>query len=459
VSLTKEERTERVATSVAARDPNQLETLRLPWRTGFGVFPVVEIELEALVLNPRSHRIQAQLESDPHGELVRRDPWSDESQAVIAQILRTMENFQELARNLDAEGQQQPGVITASGLLVNANRRAVALRDNHATHIRVAVLSHDAQDPEIDRLEFSLQLQRDFREEYTFTNRLLFVNELIGTQGWTIDEVARALYIAAGTNPSDVLKKAKARVDRDTRVLTMIRRIQERSGSRLPLTRFDDQEIAFEELDAKLEDVGQDTATGRGLYEIRLLGLLTDLPYRDLRKLDADVVDDFVLPLIRGNPVLGDLVEHLPTEAAAGDPIDEVTGLDLLEDEAAAPPTAGTVGALNDLLARSHGEEVIIVEAADGPRRLDRQPVVEAVYSSLRAAVQEMEAQGRTDDQLRAPANRLAEAERKVQFAREAYQAVAAESGFDKPAFLVALKRLEQRVAELGDAADGHPTA
>lgn len=462
MSMSLEQRTARITAAVEAHDPHQSERPRLPWRGGFKLFPVVELELDAIVLNPRSHRIQAQLESHPRKDIVDADPWSDAAQEIIARVLRDIPgtNFNDLVTNLEAEGQQQPGVITATGLLVNANRRAVAMRDLELSHIRVAVLPADASSDEIDSLELNLQMQQDFREDYTFTNRLLFVDELIGRQGRTADEVARALNLAPGST-KQALAKGRAKIEQDTRVLNMIRQIQERSEQQLPLTRFDDQEIAFEELDDRLQDVGPNTATGRDLYEVRLLGLLTDVPYRDLRHLDGDAIDDHVLPLMLDNETLSEIVEHLPNVIEAGDQHGTVTGLELLDDEPGSERAAAVsakVAALNDLLARSHGEDVVVAPGSDGPRRMDRGSLVAAVNDSLRLAALEIRDENRHDDQLQAPVSRVFEAERKLQFASDAYERVADNPAFDVVAFRAAIARLRDRVDELAASAGGSAT-
>ena len=89
---------------------------------------------------------------------------------IIAAIIRKdIEGYEDLRANLQADEQRQPGVITRVGLLVNANRRAVALRENGARYIHVAVLP-DATADEVSDLELTLQVQRDFREDYSFTN-------------------------------------------------------------------------------------------------------------------------------------------------------------------------------------------------------------------------------------------------------------------------------------------------
>jgi hypothetical protein len=455
--MNQQKREEMVATALQAHDPAKQGNRQLAWREGSERFPVVDLPLDAVLLNPRSHRIRAQLESTPDAEIVSRDPWSEQAQAVIAGILRGLgENFEDLKTNLEAEGQQEEGVITRFGLLVNANRRAVALRDLGRRYVRVAVLPSDASDEEIAGLELRLQMQKDFRENYTFTNRLLFVDELITGQNRSVEDVARALNVAASRDARE-LAKGRAKVEQDTRVLSMIRQVQARSEGRLPLTSFDDQEIALEELDGRLQDLAsKDPERALGLHEVRLLGLLSDVPYRDLRHLDGDSLDGHVLPLLTDDDLLGDIVKYLqPTEDGEEDVEVAVSGLELLDEESATAEGASAVKvrALNDLLARSHGSEVLLVDGAEGPRRVDRKPVVDAVYKSLRAAAQEIRQNDRKEDRLQAPANRLAEAERKIQVAGDAYAEVSEDQAFDEAGFTTRLNGVLRRLRSLAETA------
>jgi len=433
------------------------ETRSMPWRGSSQFMPVVDLPLELVLLNHRSHRIRAQLESDSRADVVIRDPWSAEAQAIIADILRDLsENFDDLKRNLREDGQLDAGILSRFGLLVNANRRAVALRDNGATHVRVIVLPEDATDSEIDSLELQLQMQLDFREDYTFTNRLLFVEDLIINQNRTVETVARALNLAASSDPR-ALSRGKSKVDQHTRVLAMIREIQNRSGGRVPLTSFDTQEIALEELDDRLREEQDPVAKGE-LYEIRLLGVLSNVPYRDLRHLSGDTLDDYVLPLLADDDVLRDIVEHLGNSRDEIDEADELEGLELLDDEpeAVITPRIEKVAALNTLIATSHGSTELLVPAADGAvRSVGRDAIIDAIYESLRAAADEARSSDRDEDQLQAPVNRLAEAERKLELARASIADVGERPEFDDHAFAAALDRVFKRLQDLADTA-GH---
>ncbi len=163
----------------AANKQVSAERIRIPWKTGEYTATVVELPVDALVLNPRSHRIKAQLESSEFRDEISATPYSLASQQAIEDILREAEQFKGLQQNLKDIGQLEPGVVTTDGKLVNANTRCVALCDNGELYLRAAVLPDDATQLEIDRLELSLQMKRDFRSDYTYTNELLFIEDLI----------------------------------------------------------------------------------------------------------------------------------------------------------------------------------------------------------------------------------------------------------------------------------------
>jgi hypothetical protein len=108
MAMTEEARAERVKAALEARDPDVDGSLRLPWHDEVRGFPVVELELDAVVLNPNSHRIQAQLESHPQAELIRSDPFTDEAQELIAEILREqIPGFEALRDNLAEDTQRR----------------------------------------------------------------------------------------------------------------------------------------------------------------------------------------------------------------------------------------------------------------------------------------------------------------------------------------------------------------
>jgi hypothetical protein len=441
--LSEAERSQRVAAALEAHNPAQDEQISLIWRGERRTFPVVSLDLEATVLNPASHRIRSELESHDRAEVVERDPTSDEAQDVIRQVLRDLTpNFEQLMTNLGEEGQQAPGVITRSGLLVNANRRAVALHDIAERYIRVAVLPPDATAVEIADLELRLQMQADFREDYSYTNRLLFEAELINVQNRPAEEVARALNIAASSD-ARALRQGRNQVEQDLRVLALIRELQRRSNGRLKLTAFDNQEIALEELDQRYREL-QRTNPGRAkrLHELRLLGVLSDVPYRAIRELEVEALEEQVLPIMSEDELLGGSVELLTQGDAAGNSDTDPEGLDVLKQPVADTDGGPTVTPMVDLLATTAGADDIELPTPEGPRRVARDDVVDALRRVLVDAADDRRRLRSGQDRLRAPANLALEAERKLRSALETYGSVSAEAGFDPTRLVGALTRI-----------------
>jgi hypothetical protein len=147
--MSEESRRELIQRKLEAAERDRPEYTRLTWKGEQRQFPVLRLPLKAVVLNPNSHRIQSQLMSHPEGETVRDEPFTNASQELIAEILRETDEFDDLRENLDERGQIDPGVITRNGVLINANRRAVALQDLGEQYINVAVLPEGASPEEI----------------------------------------------------------------------------------------------------------------------------------------------------------------------------------------------------------------------------------------------------------------------------------------------------------------------
>jgi hypothetical protein len=274
-SPTKEGRVALIRQALEAVDKQPgVERARFPWRSGFHTSPVIELPVNAVLLNPGSHRIKAQLESHPKRQAIESEPYGDDAQSEIAALLRATREFEELRENLKDVRQRDYGIVSHSGLLVNANTRCVALRDIEAEYIRVAVLPPDATSEEIDRLELQLQMQQDFRQAYTFSNELLFIKDLITDNRYTDEKVALEMHWASRGDAAS-LKRGTEDVQRYIRILATARELQHQSGGKLPITWFDDNKQAMIELDAELEKLKkQDPDAARCLRNNRLLGML-----------------------------------------------------------------------------------------------------------------------------------------------------------------------------------------
>lgn len=279
----------------AAEADSASEKVRVPWKDNHETITVVSIPLDSVVLNPRSHRIRADLESHSASAAIAGSPFSDTAQVVIAEVIAAQEGFSDLSESLREHGQRDPGVVTAKGVLVNANRRAVALRRTGQEYIRVGVLPADAGDREIEQLELRLQMQKEYKEPYSFTNELIFVKDLVTVYGYDAQRVAIELGWAASTDARQ-LAKGKAQAEQYLRILDVIRVFQQSGGSGVAITRFDGAKQALLELDEAVQKTrGRDDAARR-LRDMRLAGILVGLGYEPLRQVDEDFVEEYLLP-------------------------------------------------------------------------------------------------------------------------------------------------------------------
>lgn len=115
--------------------PEKHETVRVPWTTDERqLLDVITIGVDEVLLNPHSRRIRSQLQDDPAWEDLRKDPFSEAAQRTIERHVRDArepDEFQALKDSLIEDGQTDPGVMTHTGLLINANTRAVPARPSN----------------------------------------------------------------------------------------------------------------------------------------------------------------------------------------------------------------------------------------------------------------------------------------------------------------------------------------
>jgi hypothetical protein len=446
MAVTKESRAQIIATALeAAKQKPDAERIRLPWQSGEYTATVIEVPISGVVLNPRSHRIRSQLESAARREAVTRDPFGEEAQKVIADILRGTERFDDLKSNLNDVGQIDPGVVSHTGLLVNANTRCVALRDLGSRYIRVAVLPQDASEEEIDRLELRLQMKRDFRRPYTFTNELLFIEDLVRQYHDKPEQIAIEMNWASESQGAG-LRRAEEQVQQRLRMLALIREVQHMGGGRFPLTQFDETQQAIQEIDDEYETLKRrDESAAKRLRDTRLVGLLSDVGYRELREIDESFVEEYLLPSMEEQDLFRGNVDRLMQVQPPADE-DEVPGLDVLGPPEVQQPGQRTATPLLNLLTESAGKERVVV--ADGAGPIIDQPR-SAFVAELKVAIVSAAQDARDDrqegDRLDRPRALIRRATRIVRNATEAFQKVQGQ-----PAFSVPL--LRAAVVELGSA-------
>lgn len=410
-----------------------------------GPFPVVDVPVDAVIYNPKSHRIRAQLESHPKAQIVKDAPFSDEAQDVIAEILRNTDRYPALCEEMRVTGQKDFGIVTSAGLLVNANTRLAALREVDSDYITVAVLPSNATEADIRQLELELQVQVDWKQEYTFTNELLFIWELVNEGNQTIEKIARSL------------NQSEADVEQAIRLLSYIREIQG-MGSGILLEFFDDQKQALQDLDDRLQSLA---TKAPGSVEVEkqkgYLVILLRLGYQPMRGILRDgVVEDHLIPRIAEIEAIGpSLVDMTEAPASAGaNSTDD--GTDLLggDDEAIEPVV--TLEPLNRLLAGSFNDNTIAVPYDGGVVKKGKDDVFKALGKAVENAVEADRLAAKQAKTLETPEQQVRDARAKTQAASKSYVKARGKPGFKLGGLKQQVKNLKREVAKLEELLDAH---
>lgn len=426
------------------------ETLRLNWKGDNETFPVVKVPLDAVVLNPHSHRIKAQILSHPDRDKLERKPFTDKAQAVFAKMLQDTEDYEKLKQNLKEEKQREPGVVTRSGLLVNANRRVTALRElSSFDYVRLALLPQGVSNREIADIESDLQVRKSFQAPYSFTNRLLLVEENLVDHGRSKKEVALRLREAT-SRKDEHLKEGVEKIEQYQRILALIREARELSEDKngdpqVDFSFFDGKQQHLEEIDEAYEkEKKRNPQKAQRLKKARLIGLFSDYKYREMRRIDATFLGEFFVDAAEElredldvdfvsllKPEGGDRAEPETDEELdlelLGD--DELTGEGEDEDDQPAPdPTQ-----LINLLATTHGHDSVEVPTAkDGEtKRISREDLISQVNDVLDHATEEKRVESKQKDRLESPIDRTSEAQSKLRRARKYFLKVKDNDGFD----------------------------
>ena len=153
-------------------------------------FDVYRIPLECLVYNVENGRISSLVKSytKEHSQL---DPSNDNDAKKIEEFLfsSSEERNKKTKDDLIANGQIEPGIITADGVIVDGNRRASLLRAIYLSHpdqnvrdkcayFNTRILPEDADPKEILRLETTYQMAADSKVDYNPIEKYLHAKDM-----------------------------------------------------------------------------------------------------------------------------------------------------------------------------------------------------------------------------------------------------------------------------------------
>jgi len=318
-----QERADFLATRVAGAKLQLLPQWMRPEKE----LPVVNLPVEWVCFSTLNHRTRAEqmrvIMTSGVGDLFNGDPMGQAAQAAQLKILSEQEGFEELKQDLRERGQQEPAVVTAEGVLINGNRRSAGLRNlwlgeglPSARYVRAYVLPSDATTDELIDLETELQVAKDYREDYSWVNEALLIEEIFESSNKDWDRVASRMR----------LKPSEVRVQYEK--LQQLHQLVAMSNSTRYHADFVANESAFEELSKHVKD--KSPAEAASVRSVYFLGTLAGVNYRDLRHLRRKDASSFVRAEFASDPTLTSLLTVVnSTEAnATDDLIEDVLGDD-----------------------------------------------------------------------------------------------------------------------------------
>lgn len=284
-----------VAERLRAAQAEDGEKLTIEWRGVPSHRHVIAMPIELLYYNPDTHRIRAQRSLDPARDIkLSTDPWGHDGQEYLDFLLKTQPSapgktdpeFEALRDSLDDFGQQQPGLITPDGILVNGNTRRAALRELGKRHIRVAVLPQDTTRADISTVELALQLRRENKRDYSYINQLIAIEEQL-SHGRRPDQIAREFHIRTKT------------LEQDRWVYALIQEAIARSrsgdGATLRLVDFEDHQEKLRELyRAYTTELITNRDAAEALKESRLALIMLGFSKTDVRLAKPDFFEKYL---------------------------------------------------------------------------------------------------------------------------------------------------------------------
>ncbi|MEU7417837.1 ParB N-terminal domain-containing protein [Streptomyces antibioticus] len=377
------------------------ETVTVDWNEQQAHVEVVDLPISSLYFNPGTHRIRAQRSHDPvRDEGLDKDPWSAESQDYLRFLLQASPtdpnlrdtDFDGLKDSLKQFGQNDPGLVTHHGILVNGNTRACALRELGVQSMRVGVLPESFTWADINAVELSLQLRKDHRRDYSYINRLIAMEEQAAL-GRTPEQIAKAFRIQVKT------------YHQERWILSTVRELIERSasggGSKLRLVDWEGAQERLKELHRlymKLESVDRDQA--EVLKEWRLAAILLGFSKTDVRHIDEHFLK-------------GGLGHMLPAPEAASASTPENAGVLIPGLGLTVPASSSAVSearALNDRVLRAKAMVGAGVHDLAEGERAEKQEVISEARDAFDKAIDEAGRSARLRKRKQLAPARLAEA-------------------------------------------------
>jgi hypothetical protein len=399
--------------------------------------PLVELETEWVRFSTLNHRTKAEQLREKRragqDDLFTADPLGSAAQDVQFTILCAQPNFDDLKQDLLERGQREPAIVTADGVLINGNRRTAALRsllkndgEVKFRYVQCHVLPADATPEEILFLEAELQVAKDFREGYSWINEALMIEELYEGSGRNWDHVAGRMHRAV----------AEVRTQHE-KLLLVHQLVSQSQGTRLHVD-FVENESAFEELAKHIRN--KPPLEADGVKSVYFSGILSGVPYRELRNLRCEDAADLVARELDGEPALRGVLEAARGSRAAAEADDALS--DFLEEESSESP-------LEDLLSLVATQRREASIELPGGHKTSMEAVLKSFSAAIGAAAREADERSRELDAEQAPMKRLERATAEVGRIPALLPKARARASWDENAFHAQVRQLQKTLEEI----------
>lgn len=279
------------AALLAYQQAGEKRTETIEYRGQLKSFEVIRINASIPLLNNNNSRLRAQISTHPQREIVYSDPFSSAAQEILSELLAQTDKFGDLRRELKELGQKNPGIITRDGMLVNGNTRLVATKLNGDEGFDVAVLPQDATSDDFLDIEMSLQLRNLVHQDYTFTNRLLLVDNLI----------RRSANDAAVIKSMHWQRNGQTKLALHRRLLALVEEIRSSTETQLDYKFFDGKEEMLKNLDMAYQAALQESPrSAEELKWARITAMVLGLNKDEVRAIDTDFVENSLQPRVEG---------------------------------------------------------------------------------------------------------------------------------------------------------------
>jgi len=384
---------------------------------------VIRINPTVLVLNHNNSRLTSQLSDHPKSEICIKDPSSEKAQEILAEILSKTEKFQSLKEELKSLKQQQVGLISRQGLLINGNTRAVALRQLGVEGMDVAVLPEDADEEVFLDLEMQLQMTRLTHQDYTFTNELLLLEKYRKICG---DE-----QLAAKMNWR---RNGKKKVKLHLLYLHLVNEIREFSDPKIQYVEFDSKRTHIMDLVQEYESLKDTPKEAEKMKWTRIAAMFLGVNKDQVRQIDSEFIDEDIVKQIEPDSDEGELLKGLQ-KFETDDDLNDILG-EKTDSEVVDPR----------LLAK---KVITDLTDQDGLISKDLTPGLEGIHDAMRRASERIINKQKDDQFKKTPLLKLKDARELIEGVVNSYNEVKLYHDFDKGKFEYSIKKLRETLDDL----------